>query len=331
MDYFYSLEDLLSIQKALPFLAPDLISQSAAACWWNLSANHKRVNFCLQCALDDLTLTRVPVWRRDWSHWWYLLCSRHCCILRPLNDQYRIVNVIDRNAAVMRMIYNGKSIARSHNMPFTKTGWFSEKQLYQEFYSKKSSEMQLALAVFSKMATPVQADIAYHYSIDGLETPPERVVMILDLVRLLLRRHTRGVDPPAYAYQLFNVFFWRPAYQYNSGMHGDVAAIFDRVEEGVDPVLRLIALAIVSYLLDYPDADLWWAVIAESGGRLGTLIPDSLGWLYAVVSGQPNAELKSWYQERIATYSPIGQEQCWKFAAAPLCLQRISKRVSDLF
>jgi hypothetical protein len=331
LDYFYSLQDIATIQQSLPFPAPDLMSQSAAESWWALPNHRSRVNFCTQCVLDDLALSRVPVWRRNWSHWWYTLCDKHCRIMRPLTGQYRILNVVDRSAAAMKMVIDSQNKACPDNDYFAKIGLFSDSKLFHGGDLNRYSEMQLALAVFSKMASPVQAEMASFYSVHGFEAPPERVILILDLVRLLLRRHIRGIDPPAYAYQLFNVFFWRPEYQYHSGSREDVTRVFGRVEEGVDPLIRLVALAIISYLLSYPNANFLWEIIVESGARLGVLIPDSIGWLYAVISGPADTTAKNWYVQRIATYSDAGQDQCRKFATAPLCFQRITKRVSDLF
>jgi hypothetical protein len=231
----------------------------------------------------------------------------------------------------MKMVIDGQSKSHSGNDFFGNLELLSNFELLSGRGPNKYTEMQLALTVLSKMASPVQAEIANYYSIHGLENPPERVTMILDLLSLLLRRHVKGVDPPAYAYQLFNVFFWRPEYQYNQGSREDVASLIDRVSEGVDPLIRLVAMAIASYLLDYPNSDFLWGVIADSGARLGALVPDSRGWLYAVICGPTDIPVKSWYIDRVATYSTIGRDQCLKFTTAPLCFQRITKRVSDLF
>ncbi|MCW8277247.1 TniQ family protein [Pseudomonas sp. PCH199] len=323
LDYFYSLQDIVTLQEYLPIPVPNLISQSAAECWWTLPTHRNRIHFCPQCAIEDLAFTRVPVWRRNWLHWWYLLCDKHYSVMRPLTGQYCVLNVVDRSIAAMKMVIDGQSKSHSDNDLFGNLVPFSNFELLCGRGPNKYPEMQLALTVFSKMASPVQAEIASYYSIPGLETPPERVTMILDLLNLLLRRHVKGIDPPAYAYQLFNVFFWRPEYQYNQGSREDVASLIDRACEGVDPFIRLVAMAIASYLLDYPNSDFLWGVIADSSARLGALVPDSRGWLYAVICGPTDIPLKSWYIDRIATYSTVGRDQCLKFTTAPCALNEL--------
>lgn len=330
MDYFYSDHDVTVVQATLPFPAPDLVAQSVSDPWWVLSGHRNRVSFCTQCALEDLHRTRIPVWRRRWSHWWYVICDNHHYAMRSLTGPYRVLNVLDRATAASRLVIDKQVEIESENRRYHGTIYIPDLGQSLVRGGTAFSHMQTALDAFGEMAWLVQNDIAFFYRDHYLEAAPERVVMILDLVRLLLRRHIRGVDAPPYAYQLFNIFYWRPDYQYHSGESESPDVIFDRVEETLDSLLRLVAFSIVSVLFNYPGANSLWRIIVESGARIGALIPDTVGWLYASISGPIDSPARQWYSERVASYSGSAQDQCREFIDAPLSFQRITKQVSDL-
>lgn len=299
---YYSNTELSELISALPYAPLDISSRARPKAEFMLAPSLGRVNFCPTCVKSDMKTVKTAVWREAWSFGWYVICETHKAKICSLGLSL-IRSTEHRATQACRIVVDQEyqqAIAASVSLNRSKSEVASAALL-----SRLDSEIvNLALLLQRRIIVLV----ACEERIAGPE-----LAVIHDLFSLALRSHVHYVEPRPFCFQIAKKITGRD-FSIERKEFKDAGNIFSAHIEIKEPYPRLLALAIISFLLGLPGAKRRWARVSILLGYMGMLIPKDRRVLYLLVAGTPEIGGRRWFESRIQNYPAELRVLCKRFA-----------------
>ncbi|PTQ66760.1 hypothetical protein [Pseudomonas sp. GV071] len=298
---YYSDSEISELIALLPFAPPDIFFRSKSKTGFMLAPPLRRVNFCSDCVKGDMKAVKTAVWREAWSYGWYVICEIHGTKMCSLG--FNLSRSTEHRATEACRIV----IDQEYQHEVTSSVWpiHAKSSVNGAALLSRLDHEVVNLALLLQQR--IMLLVAWEESIAGPE-----LAVVYDLFSLILRGHTHYVEPRPFCFQVAKKITGRNfSVERTVFRHEDDR--FSAHLEIKEPYPRLLALAIISFLLGLPGAAKRWDRVRILLGYKGMMIPKNKALLYLLVSGNPEVGGRRWFESRIQMYPLELRALCKRF------------------
>ncbi|MFU5460622.1 TniQ family protein [Pseudomonas aeruginosa] len=319
IDFNYSEQDAERVAELVGALPSNFLDQARPSPFWLLSDHRARASFCKLCMKRDFLTFRVPVWRREWSTGWYVVCPEHKVPMTTLKGPYGVLRTEDRNKSASRYLLESRDL---------QLAFAESRELSTEGVNYQCRQVQALVGMAWSLQRPILA------AVEAGDINQQQHDVVLDLCSAMLRPYTPSVEGTPYVQWIAQRVFGRespgPLDEPVKRTRVDYEQFQMSLEQSAQTPCahrRMIALGLTACILGCDDVYPPWADFVDASRQRGLLVADSPDWLYCAVLGPVGSHARMWHLNRIRAYAPPLREYFLELINSPVPSSRL-KNVS---
>lgn len=313
IDFNYSQQDAEKIQRLVDALPANFLDQGNIVARWLLVDHRARVSFCTLCVERDLLTFRVPVWRRQWSAGWCVVCPEHKIPLTTLQGQYGVLRTEDRHKSASRYLLESRQ-----------TSSMRSREVSAEGVNYHGRQIQALVGMAWSLQGPIFS------AMEGADIYPEQYDVVLDLCRAMLRPYIPNIEGVPYVQWMAQQVFGRESPGPLDESVRRVPVDFEQFQMSLKQSTqtpcahkRMIALGLAACILGCNEVNQFWADFVDASRQRGLLVADSPDWLYCAALGPAGSQARMWHLGRIRNYSPSLRDYFLELINSPMSSSRL--------